>query len=87
MFGEADDAHAMVNPAGAEATLGNLEATPFAEQDIGHRYSYILEFSSMRASTLVASLEATAGSVIANAERISPARRGLSHCSCCDGVP
>ena len=36
---------------------------------------------------LVASLEATSGSVMANAERISPSRSGCSHCSCCSGVP
>ena len=35
----------------------------------------------------VASLEATAGSVMANADRISPSRSGWSHRSCCAGVP
>ncbi len=38
-------------------------------------------------SMLVASLEATAGSVIANADRISPASSGDNHRSCCSGVP
>ena len=36
---------------------------------------------------LVASELATAGSVIANAERIRQSSRGLSHRSCCSGVP
>ena len=36
---------------------------------------------------LVASDDATSGSVIANAERISPASSGSSHCSFCSGVP
>ena len=35
----------------------------------------------------VASLLATSGSVMENALRISPFRRGISHCSCCSGVP
>ena len=38
-------------------------------------------------SMLVASLEATSGSVMAKAERILPASRGLSHCSRCSAVP
>ncbi len=41
----------------------------------------------MRSEMLVASLEATAGSVIANAERISPSSSGRSQMSCCSGVP
>ncbi len=36
---------------------------------------------------LVASLDATSGSVIENDERISPASSGSSHCRCCSGVP
>ena len=36
---------------------------------------------------LVASDEATAGSVIAKPERISPASSGSSHCFFCSGVP
>src|SRR6476619_6506212 len=36
---------------------------------------------------LVASLLATSGSVIANAERMSPRSNGSSHFSCCSGVP
>ena len=36
---------------------------------------------------LVASDDATAGSVMANAERISPSSSGCSHCSCCSAVP
>ena len=42
--------------------------------------------TNIRASILVASDEATAGSVIAKAERISPASSGFSHSSCCAGV-
>ena len=38
-------------------------------------------------SMLVASDEATAGSVIRNAERISPRNSGSSHCRFCSGVP
>ena len=38
-------------------------------------------------STLVASEEATSGSVIAKEERISPASSGFNHCSFCAGVP
>ncbi len=36
---------------------------------------------------LVASDEATSGSVIANADRISPASSGRSHCFCCASLP
>ena len=36
---------------------------------------------------LVASDEATAGSVMQNADRISPFSSGRSHVSCCSGVP
>ncbi len=36
---------------------------------------------------LVASDDATAGSVMAKAERISPSRSGCSHSSCCSAVP
>ena len=42
---------------------------------------------SMRVSMLVASLLATRGSVIANAERISPASSGSSHSRCWASVP
>ena len=42
---------------------------------------------SIRVWMLVASLEATAGSVIANAERISPASSGRSQRSLCSSVP
>ena len=38
-------------------------------------------------SMLVASEEATAGSVIAKPDRISPASSGLNHRSCCSGEP
>ena len=42
---------------------------------------------TMELSILVASLEATRGSVMAKAERISPASSGSSHCFFCSGVP
>ena len=42
---------------------------------------------SMLARMLVASEEATSGSVIAKQERISPASSGLSQRSFCSGVP
>ena len=41
----------------------------------------------MDASTFVASLDATAGSVMAKHERISPRSNGASHRRCCAGVP
>jgi hypothetical protein len=41
----------------------------------------------MRSEMLVASLEATSGSVIANAERMRPSNSGRNHMSCCSGVP
>ncbi len=42
---------------------------------------------SIRVLTLRASEEATSGSVIANADRISPSSSGSSHCACWSGVP
>ncbi len=42
---------------------------------------------SMRVVMLVASEDATSGSVIANAERISPASSGSSHCFFCRSSP
>jgi hypothetical protein len=39
------------------------------------------------ACMLVASLEATSGSVMQNTERISPASSGASHCICCASLP
>src|SRR5438552_16598742 len=41
----------------------------------------------MRVWMLVASEEATFGSVIRNAERIVPSRSGPHHCFTCSGVP
>ena len=38
-------------------------------------------------SILVASDEATSGSVMAKAERILPSSKGSSHCAFCAGVP
>lgn len=45
------------------------------------------EDRSMRVVMFVASDEATSGSVIANAERISPASSGSSHCFRCCSSP
>ncbi len=42
---------------------------------------------SMRVAMLVASDEATSGSVIANDERISPSSSGCSQRFCCSGLP
>src|ERR1051325_4327671 len=42
---------------------------------------------SMLDLILVASDDATSGSVIAKQERISPSSNGLSHCSCCSWLP
>ena len=42
---------------------------------------------SMRMATFVASEEATPGSVMQNAERISPANSGSSHRRRCSSVP
>src|SRR5713101_4006985 len=49
--------------------------------------TYSLPWRTMLASMLVASDEATAGSVIAKHERISPASKGFSQRSFCSGVP
>ena len=40
-----------------------------------------------KAADVCPHLEATSGSVMAYAERISPSRRGLSHRCCCSGEP
>ncbi len=42
-LGAADDAHAMVDAARAEAALGDLEAAAFAEQDVGRRHAHVGE--------------------------------------------
>src|SRR5258707_14479059 len=49
--------------------------------------TYSLPSRQMLASMLVASEEATAGSVIAKHDRISPASSGFSQRSFCSGVP
>ena len=41
----------------------------------------------MRSEMFVASEDATSGSVMAKAERISPSSSGRSHWSCCSVVP
>jgi hypothetical protein len=42
-LGQADQAHAVVDAAGAEAALGDLEATAFTEQDVADRHAHVLE--------------------------------------------
>ena len=52
-----------------------------------HHFSPLITYSSPSRTAdehiLVASEEATAGSVIANADRISPFSKGFNHLSCC----
>src|SRR5262247_953226 len=58
--------------------------------DVHHLCPLITYWSPSRMmldSMLVASDEATLGSVIANAERILPSSRGWSHCFLCSAVP
>src|SRR5690349_231065 len=49
--------------------------------------TYSSPWRAMLARMLVASEEATSGSVMQKQERISPASNGLSHCSFCSSVP
>ena len=42
-FGSAEGAHAMVNAAGTEPALRDLEAAAFAEQEVARRHAHILE--------------------------------------------
>jgi hypothetical protein len=42
-FGQADQAHAVVDAARAQPALGDLEAAAFAQQDVGHRHAHVLE--------------------------------------------
>ena len=42
-LGHADHAHAMVDAAGPEAALRDLEAAAFAQQDVRRRHAHILE--------------------------------------------
>src|SRR6476661_3967630 len=49
--------------------------------------TYSLPSRTIDDSMLVASDEATFGSVIAKAERILPSRSGSSHCFLCSSVP
>ena len=55
-----------------------------------HHFSPFITYSSPSSTAseqiFVASEEATAGSVMANAERISPLRRGFNHFSCCSSL-
>ena len=56
-----------------------------------HHLRPLITYSSpsltIEVSIFVASEEATAGSVIKKAERISPFIKGVSHAFCCAGVP
>src|SRR2546422_589138 len=49
--------------------------------------TYSLPSRTIEDSMLVASEEATRGSVMAKAERILPSRSGSSHCFLCSAVP
>jgi hypothetical protein len=42
-LGQADQAHAVVDAARAQAALGDLEAAAFAQQDVGDRHAHVLE--------------------------------------------
>ena len=42
-LGQADQAHAVVDAARAQAALGDLEAAALAEQDVGRRHAHVLE--------------------------------------------
>ena len=58
--------------------------------DVHHLWpltTYSSPWRTMEASMLVASEEATFGSVMAKAERILPSRSGVSHCFFCASVP
>jgi len=56
-----------------------------------HHFLPVITYSSpsrrIEVCTLVASEEATSGSVMANADRIRPSSSGSSHSACCSGVP
>ena len=58
---------------------------------VDHHLRPFMTYSSPSRSMLdwmfVASEEATSGSVMQKAERISPSSSGLSHFSCCSGLP
>jgi hypothetical protein len=61
-----------------------------AAPDMNHLWPLMTHSSPSRSIEvwrLVASELATAGSVIRNAERISPSSSGRSHCSFCSSVP
>ena len=42
-LGDADEAHAVVNPAGPEASLRDLEAAALAEQHVRRRHPHVVE--------------------------------------------
>src|SRR5690554_2624038 len=56
-----------------------------------HHFLPLITYSSpsrrISQAILVASEEATSGSVIEKQDRISPASKGFSHCSCCSSLP
>jgi hypothetical protein len=45
-LGQADQAHAVVDAAGAQAALGDLEAAAFTQQDVGHRHAHVVKVIS-----------------------------------------
>src|SRR5690606_2448472 len=70
-------------------TMAILQVVVMAPED--HHLRPLITYSSpsrrISHSMLVASEEATAGSVMEKHERILPSSRGLSHCSCCSALP
>jgi hypothetical protein len=161
-LGQADQAHAVVDAARAQAALGDFETAAFAEQQVGGRHAHVVEDDfgvavrriveaehrqvaqdvharrvarhqdhrlllvaagvvgialahedehgaarvvgagrppfaavddvmspsrTMELAMLVASDDATAGSVMPKQERMRPSSSGSSHCFCCSGVP
>ena len=64
------------------ARVGGPGGIPFAPVD-----DVFVAVARDRLAMLVASDDATSGSVMAKAERISPASSGSSHCSFCSSVP
>src|SRR5690606_1956886 len=70
-------------------TMAILEVVVMAPDD--HHFLPLITYSSpsrrISQAMLVASEDATSGSVIEKQERISPASSGFSHCSCCSLLP
>ena len=80
-----------VRVVGVGLTHHDQDLAPRVERARGPRFAPLMTYSlpsrRMRVSILVASDEATSGSVIAKAERISPASNGSSQRRRCAGVP